>query len=774
MTKKNQSSILSSIDFYGAVPVFLYAVVFLILTCLSSLSTIKWISMLLIVSVIVLMVIRFKSLRQKITLPFLVLSAFVVMDAISTSYAISGKFALREFLKVLVSFIGYIILTTCDNGKEEKVGRTGAALLAIASAIAGLVSIDMLSTHMISNEFIGFLNLFSSDYTALEPVEVGVRMLSFLVNPNVFAGIVGIGTLLSLGLVSTETGKKRHKLYLVVLYINALSFVLAFSMGASGIIAVAFVLFLLLEPKDTRAKLLILMAETFALTVLSAMIISATSFDRWDGFQPIPILCVIVGAAALIYLQRLFREKVSAIPPKFVNILLCSLLSAVIVFGILAVCVTGTVTMQNGEAIHRAAYPAAGDYTLEIRSTGRLNVTIESQNEQETMMHTRTRLYAGDASTASFTVPEGSLVVYFDFAAAEDLKLEAATYKGTEKGSIPLDYKILPGFMANRLQGLLANENAIQRTVFFSDGMKLFRQNPIVGLGLGSYESAIKGVQDFYYETKYAHNHYIQALSDTGIIGFILFVGVLVTSGIALWRTRNKHPLIPSLLATLVFIAGHAAVEVDFSLYTFLPFAFGTFAVMHLCCRDAFPKIQLGVRTCTHVVVSCIAFVLIWGILLGGNMLARGIVDEEPSFENLEKAARLDRFEWADYMLGYVVNSINYQNVIEICVTADAYAARLSRVRSNSLHLTLADYYFATLRYDNGFEEIMKHLDATISDSASWASTISLLQFHDDRTIEFRDGVADVARRFKQWNEENIGRIDLAGNMNAYLMEALE
>ena len=47
-------------------------------------------------------------------------------------------------------------------------------------------------------------------------------------------------------------------------YINALSFLLAFSMGASGMIALAFLAYLLLEKADRRPALLLLMVETLS------------------------------------------------------------------------------------------------------------------------------------------------------------------------------------------------------------------------------------------------------------------------------------------------------------------------------------------------------------------------------------------------------------------------------------------------------------------------------------------------------------------------------
>ena len=124
-------------------------------------------------------------------------------------------------------------------------------------------------------------------------------MTSIFENPNVFAGCVGIAVLLSLGLIQSSKTNWEKRIHQVLLFLNALAFVLAFSMGATGTIAVAFLAFLALEQKEKRAGLLILMLETLVLTLVCAALISMTSFEVWSGVQPIPLLCLLVGSAIL-------------------------------------------------------------------------------------------------------------------------------------------------------------------------------------------------------------------------------------------------------------------------------------------------------------------------------------------------------------------------------------------------------------------------------------------------------------------------------------------
>lgn len=203
-TEKTKQAIKAPLTIWKAsLPFFLGAVLFL-MVCLCSASTIKPATMVLAVGVPILTFLCFTQLRDRMGVPLLLLAAVVLMDGISTLYAVSGKFALYEFLKVLASFCLVLFLLAIAPGKGVQPGRWIATLLETCAALASLVSIDMLSTRWISTPVLALLERFTQDYSALSGVEAGVRMTSIFENPNVFAGCVGIAVLLSLGLIQSS------------------------------------------------------------------------------------------------------------------------------------------------------------------------------------------------------------------------------------------------------------------------------------------------------------------------------------------------------------------------------------------------------------------------------------------------------------------------------------------------------------------------------------------------------------------------------------------
>ena len=764
----------------GAVLLALCTVLYFWAVCLTSASTVKMTALALAVLLLASVFLFFQRLRGRIGVPLLLLAAVLVMSGISTLYAISGKFALYEFLKLLSAFCLGLLLLACAPGEEQDAGRWIARVLSGFSAVAGLISIDMLSTRLISGPVLRFLGLFAPDYGALAGVEPGVRMTSMFENPNVFAGIAGLGVLLSLSLAASTEHRAERAVQTAILYVNALSFVLAFSMGASGSIAAAFLILLLLEQRGKRAGLLILMGETLVCTVLAAGVISVTSFRAWNGIQPVPLLCTALGAASLCAADRFLGRRLTQLlekQRKLIPVLVSALLAALAVFALAAYRLTGPVTLDAGGTLRRAAYPEVGAYTLSVKSDGPLRVVIESQDQRDTMMHTSSVLYSGSADTASFEVPEGSLVVYFNFSAPEGAAVRSASYSGDNgSGDIPLGYRLLPGFIANRLQGLWANENAIQRLVFFSDGLKLFPRSPVYGLGLGAFENGVKSVQSFPYVTKYVHNHYIQTLAETGVIGLILFLLLLGGSAAAVLLERKKgeesHPLTPALGAALVFMAAHAATEVVFSAYPYLPIAFGVFLLISLCCGEALPRLRLSGRGQSIALLTVSGFIAIYSILLVCNLHARAVVEAEGSFEALDRAIALDRFEWADYALSYVSSVTDMEAPEEIQRQADRYAQRLERLDSNTVPIDLAHYYFQTGRIGKAMAMVEKYVSYVSSDAEAWQQAFDLmLRYEEDQEV-YRAGVLRVAQLLDAWNAENMGKITVSESAQALIARA--
>ncbi|MBN9518383.1 O-antigen ligase family protein [bacterium] len=114
---------------------------------------------------------------------------------------------------------------------------------------------------------------------------------------------------------------------------------------------------------------------------------------------------------------------------------------------------------------------------------------------------------------------------------------------------------LVPLFLSGRQSNfsLGREDTAHSRVALWSDGLVTMMRNPITGIGAGEYADQIGMV---------AHNSFVHAYVELGLLGGSLFLGAFLLGGMGLWRIRPPSPLLASLrvfvLALLVGYAGGA------------------------------------------------------------------------------------------------------------------------------------------------------------------------------------------------------------------------
>jgi O-antigen ligase len=90
-------------------------------------------------------------------------------------------------------------------------------------------------------------------------------------------------------------------------------------------------------------------------------------------------------------------------------------------------------------------------------------------------------------------------------------------------------------------------------------GIRMFKDSMVRGVGIGQYtEKLIFYARDLlpYYRLRLgAHNMYIQALAETGLVGIIIFLSFLGTAMVKFWRGfQSQKPEISSLVKTWLVV----------------------------------------------------------------------------------------------------------------------------------------------------------------------------------------------------------------------------
>lgn len=98
---------------------------------------------------------------------------------------------------------------------------------------------------------------------------------------------------------------------------------------------------------------------------------------------------------------------------------------------------------------------------------------------------------------------------------------------------------------------LSREDTAHSRISLWSDGLVSMMRNPLTGIGAGEYADEVGQV---------AHNSFVHAYVELGLVGGSLYLAAFVAAGVALYRIRPANPLLaalrPFVLAILVGYAG--------------------------------------------------------------------------------------------------------------------------------------------------------------------------------------------------------------------------
>ncbi len=719
----------------------------------------KWTAFIgLIVILLLMFVPKVKNVFKAYTTPlFIAIVGYIIWNGVSVFYADVPKLALFEFTKLIAACAVFFAVLTFTT-PTKKGFKLVSGIISMATAFFGIVSIDAASNGPIATVFKSFMGLFTNSMQYFGEFENGIRISGIFGNANTFSGLMALGILLSIFLVIHSGSKKERAVSLVLLAVNSLSYILLFSLGSLFMFFIACILMIVLSNKNERLSAFILMAETVIIT----LVFTGVSLITLGSSPMVPLLAIVLNSAVLWAIDTYARQPViNKLASNTKGSLITGVVIVVLILGytIAALNITGPLTLAADETVMRAAYLNAGEYKLNVtagsdKAVGGTDtapiVRITTQNITDLKVHTSTELYNGLLSDVVFTVPEDSKIVKLYFtgnpsgSTIKDVTyalVNSDTASSSATGSIKLDYKLLPAIAANRIQDLGANENSVQRMVFFEDGMKLFKQSPIIGHGLSGYEEGVASVQNFYYETRYVHNHYIQALCDLGVIGFALFMSILVlciTTLIRLFKHSKSAGYenagafaLPVMAACIFQMFGQAFTDLTWSAGPFLLTAFAVMALLivvdskifvddvsgdednsmgisalineHTDAANAGSK---GNPVVTGALVSRMVIIivsLLMTVLVGLNFYAHyKAATGNCTIDQIASLTKLDKFEGDDYKTTYIVTTSTY-GLKENFAQANKFAGQLTNNTDVVLNYLLP-YYFNTAQDDKLFK----------------------------------------------------------------------
>ena len=710
----------------------------------------KWI--VLLFAALAAAMLFFWDLKPMWNVSTLLLTAYVVYSGIGMFWAMSGKFFLREYSKLAVAMAFLLFVLLKPKFDRAFVRRVLTAIAALSAVIAFL-SVEATSSGLTAKLIHAVPSLEWSQVVFTN------RIYGVFSNSNVEASIYALGMLSGFACMAEAETSRQRMVHMALCTCSAFAFLLCISVGAMICFIPAVLVYLLAAGRQRVPALLRMFFVAISTVVFAALsVLFYLRYFRTGGHGIGPVLLLVVDMAVAAVLERFLTERLSDRLNRHTKtpfIAMVAVLVLIAVYAVAALNLTSAYTFPVDGSITRSISATAGEHTLTVDAQGDIKVEIWSQDRRQILQGETTLLYEGPVEDAVYTVPERSELCQFRFTASSGSKLISASEDGVSP--IPLKYTLLPDFIAERIQGAWSSRSFVVRAALWDYGMRVFRLSPVVGNGYGAFETGITRVEDFYYETKYVHNHYIQVLLEGGVIGFALYVGALLSmAGLLLKKRRFSADetygwAFPALASVFVMVVTVTCWDISMSRELYLCMVYAVFAIIIRLLSSPLPvrtkeiaaapqkkkKAEQNKQSDVALHLVCALVPVLFLLTIAGNMVAQNLINRGANsyrqfFANLESAVQLDRFEYNDEKLSYVfgVKDMMQQGDVEAFEyldTANAYAEELMQVQSNSIPRYLQQYYATTGQYDKMIEAAMSSTRYSASDNDTWNGTINTL-----------------------------------------------
>ena len=609
--------------------------------------------------------------RSRLCVPVLGLLAFAVMQGAAAIYSPFGADAVSEYYKFLAALsLAVILLARFDRGDVR--GLLWGTV-SVSGAVS-LISVDMNCAQAIYSPFNALMNVLGADFTnALESTVNNARVNGLYNDANVTAAIFAMTSIVALYLFRSE--EKLYKRFAAALLagVNMMGLMVTGSRGALLCFAVACLVWLVAERRNRLGLFLVLVEAAVSLGV-SAIPCSILLERHSEAALGLFFVCGVL-IFGLEWLLGRWLERVLSAHRKTAVLTVCGVCAA-----LLAVCVavfthTGTYTFAaDGGDYYHLLPSGAGDYTLSGDWDGDLTAIVYSQTQLERYRSGGTRLYEGPLSDCSYTVSDDAAEVHVRILGQGGETIRSlAVSDGTD---LKLSYPWLPDAISSRLldDRLLGGNSMFMRLQYVKDTWTLFLQSPILGYGLSSTENLTRSVQSFQYESKYAHNHLLQTMSDTGLLGMVFAVAFVLGCGwLCLTAVRKeKDSLAAALLAVWGMMNLHSLMEINFSVRGFRCIAYVLLLLSVLLYARPLIKEEAGKKQMLRK-LSGVVLAAVFGLYLAvfaGLLESHRIVERQEYYtssiyeylDTLKKCISRDVFDTDSYQLDYVANAAHLRD----------------------------------------------------------------------------------------------------------------
>lgn len=703
----------------------------------------------------------------RLSLPVWSFLAFLVLNLAASLYANFGEYAYGEFSKLLAS--GSLALLLLTRGRKETIRPLLWGFSGVCSLIS-LLCLDMACKGPLFNGFAKVMAaLGDTNYVELgAKITAVARVDGIYNNANISGSLFALAVLVGVYLIHTGATRKARFFACMLTGISSVGFLTSVSRAAMLSLAVSALVYLLIVGKEERFFLFF----TFLTTAVSMGIFGVLSLLLLTDGSLLGTWVAVPCGAVLWLLDEFPGRKLAVKLAGHIKAMLLAfaVLVCLCAAGIVAaLSMTEPFVFEGENSLYRGVDVVSGEtYTItgDWDTDNVITVLVTGGTLDQELTDTLTQIYYGPLEGATFTVPEGVTHLLMRFWCEGGVEIRSLSLSdGTE---IPLKYTLLPDNIADRLQKNLFQDNSfLLRVQYVKDGWALFLQSPLFGHGLGATEGLLTSVQPFFYESLYLHNHLLQVMTETGLVGLAAFLGLMCGCAWLMLRYRKtgERPLVALLLSCWVMMNVHGLMEISFSIRMYQCAAFFLLMLMVVVGKPPVEKQRKAVVGVAGVCVAAL-WILVSGGLLASSMMAQyrlskvdlNTVTASAFIKELEKADALDFYRDQDIKVNLMGNALQQGGLLNEG-TASRCARELRETGDFDACYQVAAYYYLPLRnLSEFFACVQEGLSQERSNPDAWNSAFNLYlqafsQLSETDMEAFVNGVVATGEQLDQAND---------------------
>ncbi|RKD21954.1 Tetratricopeptide repeat-containing protein [Caminicella sporogenes DSM 14501] len=670
-----------------------------------------------------------KDFRLFNSLADLLALGIVLMYFISTFYGVNKRLAVAEFLKYANYFAIYLMVRYFAQ-KDSKNSKIIINTLLLSGVVVSIIGIgSAIGTFNYNGAF------------------VGGRINSTFQYPNTLASYLIALYILAIGLIQIEKKEKKKYLYISMANIYIFTFIPTLSRGMWLLTPIVLLLYFVLIPNIKKIQTII-----YYITTIFPALFFSSLFIKYLQQKNVFILwlMVIFSIAVSLFIftmyQKFFREKIF-VSYRAVTIIILSITIAIALFSVLALNLTQPLELSNigsekntWKAIDRPVrnvlknkeYRLESDVEIKISDNkpyaGRIIVySISDKGKTEKLAYVDIK--ESGKIALNFKTKENTEFIKVRFLNYyKDTKvkfLNASIYDNSTNKKIKnlkLKYKFIPEKVISRFYAINSNERSVKgRINFYKDGLKVAKDYFLLGAGGGAWQTLYFKYQSYMYWTTQAHNYFLQLWIETGIIGLLIYIGlivILILHFIISLKKLEEDNKILQIAVNIgwISILAHSIIDFDLSL--------GAMSILLWCLYGLSYQRKLSTEknkiksNTTKYISTAVAVLLLftsWSLHLGQIYADEAVKLAEnkkiiDSMKSFEKASKYDPFT-SNYLvdLSTVYSVLARKDKVYIKKACEAVdkAVKLDSYNSKIL-MKAGEVYLNTGDFNKGIEYIEK------------------------------------------------------------------